>query len=411
VRSPDKPFSTVYYSNFWYSRFYRASEINFGGDIIRDEFDRHKERIKTLSLFFEKIYIPRGHLLTFYSDSQQSIDELFLKDREIGFLFENGQIVVSSFPGLDGKQDNERILKRSDEAVSVRYPSDKKYLDAVPITNLHQVDSLAESNSNTISFPEYGKMIRDRHPLIANRFLESFKRANINGIPFFHEDFIGMLREEFTDETVFDKLWRDTNSIYLTTGGIGHNDIIAYFNEEIESTNFRFRPHYRDRYLYSPTSLMTFLQIFLKGNEFSNFLYGDFVKLTGFRYANQEFANLWAAFRREYQALVEEISMQTRHSVEFHRDLNQRTVDGLYDFAVKGRFKRGSTNFAAFLDDAGNIAKAADVSGAGVISSLAKAGFRVGQNAVEAFTLRQRFPGLSQFLNVLRGNLKQGRNS
>ncbi|WP_299774892.1 hypothetical protein [uncultured Tateyamaria sp.] len=402
---PSQAPSTVYYSNFWYSRFYRPLPYDFGGNQARDELTQHKFRLRLLSLFFDKIYIPRSHLLTFRHEIQGGIDRSVFEDRDFGFLFENGQILVSSLPGIDAKQDNERILARSSSTDRVIYPDDPSYIEMVPISDLYEIDSMLEAASNTISFPDYGRRISITNPSVSERFLEILKRSEIDGLPFFHENFISLVREEFDDE-IFYKIWRETNSIYLTTGGVGQSGIIPFFNEEIESVNFRYEPHNLDRYLYSPASLYQFLSLFLSGTEMSRFIQNDIESVVGFIHKNQDYNALWRDFKSDFHRLVSNISHNTI-PMQIGHVLEQPVINELFDMALNDRFRRGSKLLTSLIDDAEKISRAADVDGAGLVGVSLRAAARYGQGLMQAFSLRRRYPAISQLTNILKGHLRK----
>lgn len=396
-------FDTVYYSNFWYSRFYRPLLHDFDGNIVKDEISHHKFRMRILTLFFDKIYIPRTHLVTFRSTLQQKIDGSIFDDYDFGFLFERDRLRISSFPGLDEKQDNERIIGRSAQTKRVIYPDDPSYLRKIPITDVYEIDSLGEANSNTLSFPEYAETISINHPDIARKLNEIIKQSQIDGIPFFHEDFLSRIREEFDDD-VFERLWRETNSIYLTTGGVGQDSLIAYFNEELESTNFRYEPFQIDRYLFSPSSLYMFLMLMLGQDAVAKLVRGDINRCMGFLGLRQ-YRELLDDFHRSYQDFVALISFSTIPLGITH-DLSQATISTIFDRALHDRFRQGSKLVASLIDDVGKISHAADVDGSGIVSGVIGATARYGHGVFQTWSLRRRFPGIVDFINMLKGYLQ-----
>ena len=397
--------STVYYSNFWYSRFYRPITHDFGGNLANDELTQHKFRLRLLSLFFDKIYIPRSHLLTFRHDIQGGINRSVFEDKDFGFLLEHDQLLISSFPNLDANQDNERILGRSAKTKRVIYPDDPSYLKMIPISQTYEINSLLEAQSNTISFPDYGRQIALSNPDVSHRFDELLKRAEIDDIPFFHEDFTSLLREEFSDDT-FLKIWRETNSIYLTTGGIGQDGIIPFFNEELESTNFRYAPYDLDRYLYSPTSLFTFLSLFLTGQEMSRLIQNDIESVFGFIHQNADHWEVWTDFKSDFHRLVASISRNVI-PMNIGHVLDQTVINELFDMELNNQFRRGSELLTSLIDDAEKISRAADIDGSGVVGGTLRAATRYGQKFLKNFSLRLRYPAIIKLTNLLKDYLRK----
>lgn len=396
-------FKTVYYSNFWYSRYYKPPVIDFDGNLISHEVDLHKVYLRLLSIFFDTIYIPRTHFITQSFTLQHKIPDALLDADEFNFLLNKGVLKISSYPGLDAYQDNERILGRQGLSSRVVYPQDKDFLRKIPITEIFEVDTSREATSNSISFPEYGEILMIHNKEVGQKFLELTKEAQIGDIPFFHEHFVNRLREEFEPD-VFQKIWRETNSIYLTSGAPEHDDFIAYFNEEIESSNFRFKPYGVDRYLYSPPSLYSFLSIFLSSEYMWKFLYASIEKTHG-NLLSESAAPTLSKFRDEFQKIVDMLSLYTRAEAARY-DLSQQTISSLFEGALDGRF-RASTKFAdSVAEDIFKISRTIDSESAGLASTLIRSGLNYGGGFLKNLARANRFPAISQVLKELKTNLR-----
>jgi hypothetical protein len=259
-------FDTVYYSHFWYSRFAHVPFHSLDGNLLKNDVKTHCTYLRLLSLFFNHIYIPRTHLITKLFSFQSKIAAEVLATRDVRFLDDAGVLMLSQFPGLDPQSDAERIIARSSLTTEVNYATSKAYITMFPKAHAF-VPSQKEAQANAISFPEYGQLLEVSSPAIARQFSDLVGRSTLRDIPFFHEIFIRRLKSEF-HSSIFEKLWRDTNSIYLTTGGMGINNFIPYFNNSIESLDFRHVPSNIDRYLFNPCVLYyQFLSLFLSHHE------------------------------------------------------------------------------------------------------------------------------------------------
>lgn len=396
-------FSTVYYSNFWYSRFYMPRLKDFDGNIAGHEIEQHKFQLRMLALFFPHIYIPRTHLVTFRKRTQQGINRSIFQDKDFGFLFEHGVLRISSLPGIDAKQDNERIIGRTEHAEHVVYPDDPKYLESIPITDVYEVDSISESKCNTISFPQFGEYLTEFHPELAAKFSEAVKRANTPDLPFFHEDFLGALKSELQGSD-FENIWRETNSIYLTTGGFGHDEIIAFFNEELESHHRRFDPYNIDRLLFSPSALYQFATILFSSEEISNLLYGDIEKVLAFIKPEHQYNPQIRKFQIDFQRLARNISRVTR-PMRVAQTTDLLIVATMFDLELNDRFRRDTKLLSALLEDADKLSRAADLD-AGLIMGSARAGLRYGQTILQRLSLRRRYLGIAELIPLLKAQLR-----
>lgn len=395
-------FTTVYYSNFWYSRHYRLPASDFGGTLVSDEETLHKFQLRILSVFFDLIYIPRTHLITQSFDFQHRIPDALIRSEEFKYLMERGVLRISTSPGLDAKQDTERIVRRAPFTKRVIYPKDKKFLSRIPITEPIVADTSKEAKSNTQSFRDYGELLLWRNKEIGSKFIEAIKSSQIPDVPFFHEEFINKIRQEF-GQPDFDKIWRETNSIYLTSPDQELRGLVAFFNEDIESVNYRFKPYSIDRYLYSPTSLYTFLCLFLNSDEIRKLISYPIEKTHSpiIESNLDSIRNL----RREYQEIVTSVSVHTQ-AESLRSQLGQQAVRAYFELALDGKFDSGATVAANVLEDIAKISKIGDISTGGIIGALGSAGVRYGAGWLKDMNRRRRYPAIHGAIKEIKGNLR-----
>jgi hypothetical protein len=289
--------------------------------------------MRLLSLFFDHIYIPRTHLITQLFSFQSTIAAEVLSTRDVQFLDDTGVLTISQLPGLDAQADAERIIMRSSLTAEIKYADSKAYIAMFPKSRAF-VPSNREAQANTMSFSEYGQLLESSSPPLARQFSNLVDGSTLRDIPFFHEIFVRRLKSEFPS-TIFEKLWRDTNSIYLTTGGIGIDNIIPYFNHSIESLAFRHAPSNIDRYLLSPQALQIFLSLFLSTYELTVFFDDPIERSCEYLLNYGLFDTLLATFRTSYFTLVSEISQFTKQP-SFARDLSSNLIAELYTKALEG---------------------------------------------------------------------------
>lgn len=343
-------------------------------------------------------------MLTFRDRVQQEINGSVFQNRTFGYLYETGVIAISTLPGLDVKDDNERILRRSSFAEQVIYPDDPGYVKLIPVTPSFEVDTSTEAKGNSLSFPLYGERIKSFRPELYDAFAAAVGRAETSDIPFFHEEFLGVVREGVVDNDEFEKIWRDTNSIYLTTAGT-NDQCVAFFNDELESPEFRRDPASVDRYLFNPNTLYTFLGSHFSQQEISTLLYGDIEQAMPFFDPGHSMNATLKRFQLDYQKIASNVAAVTRGS-ELGGTLNQQIIRHLLEMEQHGMFAKGSKKVQSVLDDASKLARAGDLDGAGLLFAGVNSLVQHGQSWWQTIALRRRHPGLVEFVNHTKGLLR-----
>jgi len=398
-------FTTAYYSQFWYSKYENLTRDSFSGSFFQDEVQRHKDYLRLLSILFEKIYIPRTHLLTHAFSKQWKIGFEVFKSREFSHLLANDMLIVSSYPGIDQKQDNERILSRQSHTDKVYFAPENDYAKSVPITPIYEVDSIAESRSNTISFPDYGEQLEALNPKLAGEYMDAVKKSNIDGIPFYHELFTKHIKESFGAKN-FEKIWRDTNSIYLTTGVPGDRSVIPYFNELIESTDFRCRPYGFDRLLLSPLAILTFLGLFLTDKEINSFLRGPVELSCPWVGRDYEFRGKVNSFRKAYFGIVQQLSVLTSKP-NYSDNPNLLTVRNMFSLALEQSSRKWTNTTEKLSSDISAIANATGSDELGVAAMTINSGIKLSKNKLREYLIKRRHPDIVKFVQALKNNLKE----
>jgi hypothetical protein len=398
-------FDTVYYSHFWYSRFANISIDTFDGNFFENEITNHCHYLRLLALFFKTIYIPRTHLLTQLFPDQWKIPEHLFRTRDFRYLSEIGTIRISTFPGLDKRQDAERIISRSSLTDEVIYAMEKNFLDAIPESEKIVVPSNEEAKSNAATFPQYGRWLEQVSRELGQKFAEVANSSTLKDIPFFHERFVLQLKREF-DAPTFARLWRDTNSIYLTSGGIGLASFISYFNERIESLRFRHTPYKVDRYLYNPSSLYTFLNLLLTNREVNAFLNGPIEKSLESLLSKSKAAALLEGFRGTYFQLVDEISPITARE-PYSSDLQLPLIGTLQQSALDQSLQEKAKLLEGMIGDAKTVAGVFGSETSSIILSLAGPAVKYGTNLVEDIRRRRRFPEMVAFVAEMKKRLAE----
>lgn len=395
-------FTDVYYSNFWYSRFYRPIKNDFDGNIIIDEFNHHARCMRVLAMFFDKIYVPRTHLLTFRARLQEQINRSVFEHKDFGFLYEAGVIAISSFPGIDAKQDNERIIRRSGETKRVVYPDEEDYINIIPIDSNYKIDSLIESESNAVSFPKYAEILALQNPKLSKIFQLAVDRSSTEELPFYHEEFLHRLHEKLKPED-FEKIWRETNSIYLTSGAIA-NSCVAFFNEELESLNFCYQPNNFDRYLFSPSTLLTFLRSLFTDDEIQKILYADIEDVHGYLRPDALGSARSQEFKKDYQVFSQQLSNALKGTAAA-RTLDQQIMSLAIDAALRNKFRSMTSAVKSVLKDIEQLSRLGDFDGSGLAARVGSTIINRGMGMLQRVSLLTRYPGFLHFSNMVKGQL------
>lgn len=391
-------FETVYYSDFWYSRHFRHTESSVGANVVQEEVVQHRFRLRLLSLFFDTLYVPRTHLITSVFPDQYKIADHVISSTEIAVLLDSGSIRISSSPGLDAYQDNLRILERQTETTDALYPSDRGYVSRIPVTRDFIVDTKQESLGNMVTFPQYGDLLTSYNAEIGRKYKEVVRRSGLRDVPFFHERFLKLIREEVPSD-IFASIWRNTNSIYLTSGAPEHKGFIAYFNEEIESDSFRFEPYSIDRYLFSPSTLYTFLGIFLDTSQVSRLLYDD-IRITHRPFLQHPLHPATSLFRHEYQKVARAVSQITRVG-SLKGLLDQQGLKLLFELVLDSEEGRVGKVVQEVLADTERATKAHGEL-VGLLGSVVNSGSKFGGRFLRERRRRRRFPAICELVDRLR---------
>ncbi len=215
----------VYYSGFWYSSF---SPIGISAhDLLLNEkrlFERLKTDIRLLTLLFDVIHVPRSHLLTFHTNHNWSIIRQYLADRDFEYLVEHQILLSSTLPYIDEYSDTERIIERVKNKKWSKGVDDN-FINSIKNVASVKIDSRRESQNNVDVFQQYISILKDKNRKVGYELDEIKKRANYNNVPFLHEMFVEELfKTTKIDNTSKEEIWRFTNTMYMTTGGLDLGD-------------------------------------------------------------------------------------------------------------------------------------------------------------------------------------------
>ncbi|MFN3627693.1 MAG: hypothetical protein ACK4S3_07415 [Parvibaculum sp.] len=398
-------YDTVYYPQFWYSRFLGSSLTEFDGALHRNAVQLHRAHLRLLALVFRRIYIPRTHLLTQAFSFQADIAAEVFASEEFSYLADAGVIRISTVPGLAPSEDAERITARRAETTKVIYADEPDYLARIPPTERYTVPSPLEAQRNKLEFPRYARTLEMVDPGLSRTVMEHINRSHLKDVPFFHEAFIRELKQILTPEQ-FDRIWRDTNSLYLTSPAPTEPGIVAYFDESMESPSFRYTADGYDRYLLGPSAIHTFMTMFLQDGEQQALSYAPITQSHRFLRQKGHTSVMAAGFRTEYFNLVRKISRSTRNWMprnEFRLGIVRNLFEVALDPGLKGRLGLAATA----AEDLREFASAGDIASLGLIGGLVKPIVQQGAALVERAARAAQIPNTMEFMSLLKQDLKE----
>ena len=250
----EKPISVAYYNGFWYSA---SSPI--GGDYLQSityknrNFERIRFEIRLLTLLFDVIHIPRSHLLTFQNRNSYSVTQRYIFDSDFSCLTERSIILSSTLPHIDNHSDTERIVERVNNN-NWSADLEKKFIETIKKTESIYIDSKRESKINVDIWRQYVASIKVKNKKLAKSIEKIVKKSTYKETPFLHELFVEeLLNSNDIDNETKVKIWQDTNTIYMISGGhdLGENRRIP-IDKRIEHVDAKHDNTGTLRELYSP---------------------------------------------------------------------------------------------------------------------------------------------------------------
>ncbi|WP_460970959.1 hypothetical protein [Spirosoma migulaei] len=294
--------NVVYYSGLWYSTFLPFdNKKNSIYDNKRLEYD-----MRLLTLFFDIIYIPRSHFLTFYEIGRDHYDfvKSYLTNNDFRYLSNNNIILSSSLPSLDNYSDTERVVERIKNNKWSPYIN-TNFIDTIKNLDSVKINSKVESQNNIDKFEDYISGKIDINEKVGSILSEIKKKSVYGDIPFLHEKFIEEVKKS-NELSISDKedIWRETNSIYINSSGLDLGDRKVIYNNRIEY-NYAIKDKNNIlRELYSPNFISSLFVEELGANYLDKFLKGDIGNVMRFRDLD-----VWKGFKSEIFKMLEEISM------------------------------------------------------------------------------------------------------
>jgi len=278
-------------------------------ELERDELSKHLRSLKLLSLFFERIYIPRSHLLTWANDTHQRICIEFLRSEIFECFSKAGILLLSTRPGMSSIDDTVRITDRIHGLGWLSTPEENYALDhKLSITNSWVVDSVEWSMDTGESTGSLIDKWRDiAGDKIGTAVFDAFRRSQTDDTPFLHERFLGLIRESDLPNDVKEDLWAQTNDVYLMIPTETIRGFVSYDPKERPLGSRKLLGSTMvDTRFYAPAFLREFLDTVVGGKVIARILTAP---STSFVYCR---TNMWALFRQEYHKLVQSMTEKTR---------------------------------------------------------------------------------------------------
>jgi hypothetical protein len=328
----------VYYNGFWYAAYSPVCPSRLSVLLAPGAAAENLQReLRLLSLLFNKIHIPRSHLLTFQSASHWEIVQLCCTSRDFRFLADSGILSTSILPTLDSRSDGDRIVARAHRngwSNSVSQP----YLSLVSGLTYDTIASTEESRRNVDLFQQYVEILKQQSAPLGDRVEQIKKRSQVDETPFLHEAFVELLSRDATLSSA-DKLqvWKETNSLYMATGchDLGVDRRISW-RPELEDASSSCDNRGSLRRLYSPQFLQSMM--YAEGGValVEAFFNADPEAAFSFRVRSSEGSEVWSDFRRDFTQMIHTISLLSRVSDSWASMSDSRLIEEYKAHVLRG---------------------------------------------------------------------------
>ena len=298
----------VYYPELGYMAF-PADKPSFPGrSWIEHRIQYHLSRIKLLSLYFDRVFIPLSHIHIADDNVMFEITDRLFSHIDFRHLVESEVL----FAGAWGGQTHEQIREHQ-----VDFICDIHW----PVIPSFSAESLATLNNMLIAIRDVRIQIRDlrqgileyielqkkpEQTIIPLQISEAAKFSEHKELPFVHEIFWQNLKSQDIPQEYRSEVICETNRIYFEAGETGNPGVILY---HIPGSEPWLTPRISkvtgiSCLVYHPDIFAAFISIFLKPKE---------LRLLLERKPIQDFLILrddsWRPFMRKYHELLHELEL------------------------------------------------------------------------------------------------------
>lgn len=292
---------------------------------VKHKISNHLSKIRSLSLYFDKVFIPLSHICIADDQIMFEINNRLLAHYDFKALVDKNVI----FAGAWGCDTHEGIIDHQKDFI--------REIDW-PISPCLSSESIATLNSLPIAVRDVNVQINDLRrgileylelqikpgeSIIPLQISETVKCSEHKELPFVHEIFWQQLKKiQIPQEHKADVL-RETNRIYFEAGETGNPGIILY---HIPGSEPQLMPRIAKAtgiscLVYHPEIFFSFMSIFLNRKELSLLLerkdINDFLALRN---------DIWHVFKAKYHELLTELELLLPYNMEnIFQDRNKIT--------------------------------------------------------------------------------------
>ena len=309
----------VYYPELGYMVSQQDKPYFPGIAWVEHKISDHLSKIRSLSLYFDKVFIPLSHICIADEPIMFEINNRLFAHHDFKTLVDNNVI----FAGAWGCDTHEGLIDHQKEFI--------REIDW-PVPPFLSSESMATLNNLPIAVRDVNIQINDlRHgileyidlqmkpgvAIIPLQISDTIKSSAHKDLPFVHEIFWQQLKQLQIPQEYKSDVLRETNRIYFEAGETGNPGIILY---HIPGSEPQLKPRIAKAtgiscLVYHPDIFLSFMSIFLSRKEIRLLLYkkniSDFIALR---------RDIWHAFMKKYHELLSEFELLLPYNMEniFH---------------------------------------------------------------------------------------------
>jgi hypothetical protein len=306
IRDITRTNRVVYYPELGYMVSKQGMPVLPGNAWIEHAVSEHLSRIRSLSLYFDKVFIPLSHVLIADHPVTLEVHDRLLAHHDFKALIDYGVLLAGTW----GADNHEALIDHQ-----------RDFIHEIdwPVSPCLSLESMASLNCLPIAVRDVNIQIADlrrgimgyldlqHEPGMATvplQISDSVKRCEYKDLPFVHEIFWQRLKMLQIPHAYKVGALQETNRIYFEAGETGNPGIILY---HVPGSEPQIRPRIAKTtkiscLVYHPEVFLSFLSMFLDAKQINILLHKkdilEFLALRG---------DCWRVFMRKYHDLLSEL--------------------------------------------------------------------------------------------------------
>jgi len=305
----------VYYPELGYMVSQQDKPSFPGNAWIEHKISDHLSKIRTLSFYFDKVFIPLSHICIADDPIMFEINNRLFAHHDFKTLIDNDVL----FAGAWGCDTHEGLIDHQKDFIREIHWPVSTFLSSESITTLNNLPIAVRDVNIQIKdlrrgILEYLELqIKPGMAIIPLQISEAVKSSEHKDLSFVHEVFWQQLKKLRIPQDYKTYVLRETNRIYFEAGETGNPGIILY---HIPGSEPQLKPRIAKAtriscLVYHPEIFLSFMSIFLTRKELNLLLYrkdiSDFLSLRD---------EIWHVFMEKYHELLIELELVLPYNME-----------------------------------------------------------------------------------------------